>query len=160
MGSIPEKTKKVNSKPQTSQSKIQEIEAFYHALAKDQEELVCRYRPDGTLDFVNESYCRYFGKSYRQLVGRNLMPLMPDGDRRQVIDQITALSLENPVTMIEHRVILPNGEIRWLRWLTRMVFDQENRFVGYQSRGRDITKRKAKNGQKLKIVTDNSQFAA
>ena len=141
-------------------SKIRELKAFYRALAKDQEALICQYRPDGTLAFVNERYCRYFGKSSKQLVDRPFMPLMPDSDRKKVMNQMTALTHENPVSTIEHRVIMPNGEIRWLRWTFRMVFDEDNRFVGYQASGRDITKGKTKKQRRVKRLDTDSNFAA
>ena len=136
--------------------KMREVEAFYNALAKDLEELICRYRPDGTLAFVNDSYCRYFGKSYEQLVGHNLTPLIPEEDRKLLDKRMNDLCKENPITVAEHRVIMPNGEIRWLHWLIHMVFDDDGRFVGYQSKGRDVTKRKMKNNRNLKVHSKTS----
>ena len=46
-------------------------EARYRAIVEDQTELICRYQPDGTLTFVNEAYCRYFGLS-RIYIGLNV----------------------------------------------------------------------------------------
>lgn len=38
-------------------------EYSYRAVVEDQTELICRFLPDCTLTFVNDAYCRYFGKS-------------------------------------------------------------------------------------------------
>ena len=38
---------------------LQESEARYRDLVESQTEMICRYRPDGTLTFVNAAYCRH-----------------------------------------------------------------------------------------------------
>ena len=43
---------------------LRESEARYRAIVEDyQTELICRFKPNGTLTFVNEVFCRYFGKT-------------------------------------------------------------------------------------------------
>jgi|GEM_PF-3841548 len=46
------------------------------------------------------------------------------------------------------------------RWFIRKVFDNEDRFVGYQAKGQDITELKVINGNKSKasqrISNDNA----
>ena len=38
-------------------------EARYRAIVEDQSELVCRFRPDTMLTFVNDAFCRFFGSA-------------------------------------------------------------------------------------------------
>ena len=38
-----------------------------------QTEPICQFLPNGTLTFVNEACCNYFGKSREQLVGNKYM---------------------------------------------------------------------------------------
>jgi len=45
-------------------------EHLYRAIVEDQTEIICRFRPDGTISFVNEAFCRYFGKVRKRLSGR------------------------------------------------------------------------------------------
>ena len=42
-------------------------EERYRNVVQTQTELICRYLPDTTLTFVNDAYCRYFGKSRAEL---------------------------------------------------------------------------------------------
>ena len=121
---------------------IQASEAHYRAIVEDQTELICRYKPEGTLTFVNDAYCRYFDKQPEELIGHGFMPLIPEEDWIQIENLITSLSRDHPVGTIEHRIIRPNGEIRWQQWSDRVIFDQQGRLVEYQSVGRDITERK------------------
>jgi PAS domain-containing protein len=41
-------------------------EERYREVVESQTELVCRYLPDTTLTFVNEAYCRFFGRPRRR----------------------------------------------------------------------------------------------
>jgi PAS domain S-box-containing protein len=121
-----------------SEAALHQSQACYRAVVEDQTELICRFLPDGTILFVNEAYCRFFGESREKLIGRSYEPVIFEEDREAVAQLIASLSLENPVVMIENRVLV-NGEIRWTQWINRMIFDQQGHFVEYQSVGRDIT---------------------
>lgn len=121
---------------------LRESEARYRAIVEDQTELICRFRPDGTLTFVNEAYHRYFGKRREELIGCSFMPLIPEDDQEFVEKQFTSLSPENPIATYEHRVVLPSGDMRWQQWSDRAIFDEQDRLVEYQSVGRDITERR------------------
>ncbi|TAM45340.1 MAG: PAS domain S-box protein [Gammaproteobacteria bacterium] len=120
---------------------VQEAEARYRAVVGDLPVLLCRFLPDGTLTFVNDAYCRYFGKTRDELIGYSWVPLVPEEDREYVKGRFGSLSRDNPVVAYEHRVVVPGGEVRWQRWLDRAVFDGE-RLVEYQSIGEDITERR------------------
>jgi diguanylate cyclase (GGDEF)-like protein/PAS domain S-box-containing protein len=117
-------------------------EARYRAIVEDQTELICRFMPDGTLTFVNEAYCRYFNKQREELIGNSFMPLVPDEDRPQVEAQFASLGPSKPVVTYEHRVIMPDGNLRWHQWTDRAIFDEAGRVVEYASVGRDVTDRR------------------
>ncbi|HRV92572.1 MAG TPA: PAS domain S-box protein [Anaerolineae bacterium] len=124
------------------ETELQESEARYRAIIEDNSELICRLKPDGTLTFVNTAFCRYFGKRPEELIGRSFFPIVPKEDRQRLEQYLAALSVEQPSGSIEHRVVLPNGEIHWQRWSDRLIFDQNGCLVEIQSVGRDITDRK------------------
>ena len=125
-----------------SEEALRQSEARYRAIVEDQTELICRFRPDGTLTFVNDAYCRYFSKERSALIGHTFMPLILEEDQEKFDKYIACLSRENPVGTVEHRVILPNGEIRWQQWSDRALFDEQGNLVEFQSVGWDITERK------------------
>lgn len=121
----------------TEQRKIEE--AMQSGL--DQVELVCRFSPDMKLAFVNEAYCAYYKLSREKLLGRYL-PFVYDGDAKLVKQHFAALSQERPVGIIEHRVVKSRGDVRWLRWLNRVVFDSQGQPLEFWSVGQDITRSK------------------
>ena len=119
--------------------RLKKSEARYRAVVEDQTELISRYRPDYVLTFVNEAHCRYFSKTRQELLGHSFMPLLPEKDQERVAKHLATFSLQNPVGVIEHRAVLPGGEIRWQQWSDRAIFDDEGRLIEFQSVGRDIT---------------------
>lgn len=117
-------------------------EERYRAIVEDQSELICRFLSDGTLTFVNEAYCRYFGKRREELIGHSFTPLIAEEDKPQVVAAFNSLDKSNQVVTYEHRVILPDGSMRWQQWTDRLVFFESGKILEYASVGRDITERK------------------
>jgi diguanylate cyclase (GGDEF)-like protein/PAS domain S-box-containing protein len=122
---------------------LQESRAYFNAILEDIPFFVCRLAPDGTISFVNEACCRYFGKSAEELVGRSFIPLIPEEDREKTRKHISSIGPARPVATIEHRGIRADGEIRWQRWTNRALFDEDGNITGFQSVGEDITEQKA-----------------
>ena len=114
----------------------------YRAIVEDQTDLICRYLLDGTLVYVNEAYCRYFGKSRAEFLGKSFIPLFLAEEQDFVKGEISSLSVQQPYATYEHRVLLYTGELRWIQWTDRAIFNAQGGITGYQSVGRDITERK------------------
>jgi len=123
-------------------AELRESEERYRSLVEMQTELVCRFKPDGTLTFVNEAYCSCFGRTRDQLLGHRFAPLIPPEDRALVQRQLDALSPARPLATVEHRVIDAHGETRWQRWTNRAFYDPRGRVLGFQAVGVDITEHK------------------
>jgi PAS domain S-box-containing protein len=125
---------------------LRESEQRYHNIIEDQTELICRFLPDGTHVFVNEAYARYFGKTRDELIGTVFRAdIFPD-DREKFKQFFFSLTPGHPVDYIMHRIIMPDGEVRWQRWSDRAIFDERGCLVEYQSVGRDITGQKKAEG--------------
>ncbi len=117
-------------------------EARYRAVVEDQTELICRYAPGYVITFVNQSFCRQFSKDRQALIGTNVFELVAEIDRDQLRSHLESLNIDSPIRTQEHRVVLPDREIRWHRWTNRAILDEEGTVVEYQSVGLDITDRK------------------
>ena len=117
-------------------------EARYRSVVEDQTETIIRYTPDGICTFVNESYCRLFGKSRMNFLGSSFYAQIYEADRDHVVKKIKSLSSANPVEVDERRVILPNGELVWQQCTDRIILNEKRKIVEYQGVGVDITERK------------------
>ncbi|MBD2776472.1 bifunctional diguanylate cyclase/phosphodiesterase [Iningainema tapete] len=117
---------------------LQKSEIRYRAIVEDQTELIARYLPDGTLTFVNQAYALYFGYSPEELIGSRYQPIIFEADRERVAQSVASMSADNPVVIVENRVVF-GDKVCWTQWHNRMLFDNQGNFIEYQSVGRDIT---------------------
>ena len=119
---------------------LKESENRYRNVVETQTELICRFLPDSTLTFVNDAYCRYFGKNREELIGSKFVYLIPENDQEMTLRHINSL-VENPPTELnEHQVIRPDGSIGWQQWENHVI--SRDGLVELQGIGRDITERK------------------
>jgi PAS domain S-box-containing protein len=139
---------------------LRESEARYRAIVEDyQTELICRFRPDGKLTFVNEVFCRYFGKTRKELQGVNLLTFLPETDQKRFVEHLASFGPRQPAAMLEHQLILPNGQSRWFQRTDRAIFDNRGMLYEFQSVGRDITERKQMESQIKVAQTHLTQVA-
>jgi diguanylate cyclase (GGDEF)-like protein/PAS domain S-box-containing protein len=117
-------------------------EARYKAIVEDQTDLICRFLPDGRLTFVNDAYCRYFGKKREQLLGKNFAPPIFEDDRLLLAAKLATVCQDDPAVTLEHRVMREEGGIRWHQWTNRAIYDQADNLIEFQAVGRDITEQK------------------
>jgi len=130
-----------------AQRLLAEKENLYRALVEDMPALVCRFDENAVLSYVNEAYCRFFGKTPEELVGKSFFDLLPEEARQAAKQQFLSLTPESPSVTYEHEVILPDGTIGWQRWTDRALFDKEGRRIGFQSIGYDLTGERLKQNQ-------------
>ncbi|MDD1702619.1 MAG: PAS domain-containing protein [Methanoregula sp.] len=127
------------SKRKKIEAALNKSEERYRNIVQTQTEFICRFRPDGTHIFANEAYCRYFNMRCTDLMGHRFKPKIPPEDQPKVREFFASLTPDHPSGIIEHRIIMPDGEIRWQRWSEQGIFDESGAVIEYQSVGRDIT---------------------
>ncbi|HVL38623.1 MAG TPA: PAS domain S-box protein, partial [Fimbriimonadaceae bacterium] len=125
-----------------AQEAQRQSEERYRAIVESQLEMVCRFRVDGTILFVNGAYARSRQTTPEALIGANFWEFIEPEDREGVRKLLDQLSPSNPQVSIENRFETAEGT-RWTLWTNRgLVFDEQGRAVEAQSSGIDITDRK------------------
>ena len=114
----------------------------YLSLLEDQTEMICRFDSDGVLLYVNDAFCRFFGKPREALIGQKWHPEAHPEDLSLINEKLNTLSPTHPVVKIENRVVAAEGVIRWGQFVNQAFFDTVGRLVEMQSVGRDITDQK------------------
>ncbi|MCB1104501.1 MAG: PAS domain S-box protein [Opitutaceae bacterium] len=109
---------------------LQKVEASYRGIVEDQVDLICRYKPDGRLTFVNGSYARAFGRKRTELVGEPI-PFLDAGHISSKESQTS-----------EHDLVLADGRSVTISWTQRPIYDDRGTLLEYQAVGHDITERK------------------
>jgi PAS domain S-box-containing protein len=121
---------------------LRESEERYRSVVEGQTELIVRFLPDATITFVNEAFCRFFSKSRQDILGSSAMDFVFGADKSDVAEGLANLknfSLTGHIQPYQTRVVLANGEIRWLESTTRSIYGADGSFSEFQSVARDIT---------------------
>lgn len=137
------------STQRASEEALQISEQRYRAIVEDQTDLIVRFRPDGLILFINEAFARFFNQQKDEIVQTHFMQNVFAKDYDNVISKLTkSLNPDAPVMTIEHQIIDNHGEVRWLQWTNRgmfdfpLFFDDDHVLEEIQAVGRDITERK------------------
>jgi len=109
---------------------LQQVEASYKGIVEDQPDLICRYRSDGKITFVNGAYARAVNRKRNELVGVDFPYFAPG-----------AAIADEPYTF-ESEMLFNDGRRLWIRWTQRAIKDDERQTMEYQAVGHDITERK------------------
>ena len=125
-----------------AEAALRDSEERYRALVESHSEMMCRFRPDGTILFANTAYARSRGTTPEALQNANFWNFVPDGDRSAVRAMLDSLTPETPESRVENRFETTEGE-RWVLWTNRALrFTPDGRVAEAQSTGIDITDRK------------------
>lgn len=105
-------------------------------------EMVCRYRADGTILFVNRAYANSLNRDPAELTGANLWQFVTGDDQSHVRGMLDRLTLEEPELTIENRFETAGGP-RWMLWRNHALeFDANGQWSIAQSTAIDITERR------------------
>ncbi len=137
-------------------AELAQSEARYRAILETQSEMICRYLPDTTLTFVNNAYCRHFGKTPDELVGRSFLELIPEEQRDATRAYVQALVERPHEEVYQHQAINAEGELRWQVWRDTPIRDVDGHVIEVQAVGEDITERRLAE-QEIQAVTAQLQ---
>ncbi len=120
---------------------LRQSEARHRAIVECQTELVCRFLPDGTVTFANDALACYYERTVKELIGLNVMMLLPPADRASFCSQLGEISRKEITRSIERRVVTKTGEVRWQQWTERSIHNDRGEIIEWQAVGRDVTDR-------------------
>lgn len=126
----------------TSEAQLAAERERFHAILSDTDVLMCRFRADGTMTYVNGAYCRFFGVQPSQILGTDLFAFIPAEHCPIIRRHLALLTRDAPSSSHEHQVCRADGELRWQRWTDRALFAADGTLFEYQSVCIDITDRR------------------
>ncbi|MGF1641173.1 MAG: PAS domain-containing protein [Rhodospirillales bacterium] len=117
-------------------------EGLYRQLVETQPDLISRFLPDGTLNFVNAAYARFLGRRPQDLVGKLFFEFLSEEDAARVTARLASVAIDDPTRQFEHPMVRCDGAQRWFLWTVVALFDQHGDVLTFQSVGADITERR------------------
>jgi PAS domain S-box-containing protein len=126
----------------TAERAVSESEKRFRAVVEDQTDLICRFKPDGMLTFVNDAFCRFHVKTCEELIGTNFFHTLSEEDAAIPLSYINSLPPEEPVVSFDHRLCSPDGRLVWHQYRVRRLFQKQDDTREFQAVIQDITQRK------------------
>ncbi len=120
---------------------LRENEEKYRLLVENQTDLIVKVDVVGKLLFVSPSYCKMFGKTEKEMLGKTYLPLVHEDDRQSTEDAIEQLYEAPYHVKLEHRAFTVNS-LRWLAWSVTAVLDENGKVKEILGIGQDITDKK------------------
>ncbi|GEM_PF-852783 len=124
---------------------LQLSEARYRGIIREQTDLICRFTPDGTLQFMNDAFRRFYDISGKEPIGHHYSIYMSQQHQHEFAEHLSAsrqLSATSPVTTFLQGSGQEGGSLRWYEWNDCALLDEFGAILEVQSVGRDISDRK------------------
>lgn len=122
-----------------TQQALELSERRYRAVVEDQSELIIRMLPDLTVTFVNNAYCRFFGRSPEQLLGRSVLEQSRPEERAQLRRLLAGIAPASPALERDAQETDASGAARRMHWSARGMFGPGGALMEIQAVGRDVT---------------------
>ncbi len=142
---------------QQIQGKYAQLEMQFRSTVEMQTDLITLSKPDGTVLYMNRANCEFFGKTLDQMNGKSFTALVPEEDRKRTLEVFCSVSVEKPIVVNRHQVINGKGEIRWMEWINRGIFDERGHLETVLANGRDITNQ-VKADEARKIAEEDAKL--
>ncbi|MEA3458423.1 MAG: PAS domain-containing protein, partial [Candidatus Thermoplasmatota archaeon] len=129
----------------TKQKEIEESlrksEENYRTLVENQTDIVFKINRDMKFLYINPPYCNIFGKKEKDLLGKNYLSFIHEGDREKTQKAFDKICKPPYTCYVEHRTMAKDGW-RWIASSNKSILDSDNNVAGIIGIGRDITKQK------------------
>ena len=120
---------------------LRDSEERYRLLVENQTDMIVKFDADGQLTFVSQSYCKAFGKSEDELLGKEFIPLIHEEDKEVVEKALNKVHRPPYIAHVEQRAMTKDGW-RWQAWLNTAVLNEKNEVEATVAVGRDINNQK------------------
>ncbi len=124
-----------------TEASLRQQEERYRLMVEHVEDLIVRVDVQGRFEFVSPSYCKTFGHTEEELLGKAFMPSVHPNDRASVEAAMQSLHAPPYSYSLEQRERTVHGW-RWLQWSNTAVRDAQGEVIGIIGVGRDVTERK------------------
>ncbi|RQD66631.1 PAS domain S-box protein [Desulfonatronovibrio magnus] len=123
-------------------NRLRQSEEKFRKLSEDMPSMICTFTSDSTLTYVNKAYADFFNSTPEALLGARWLDFVPETEREAARKNFQQLSVEHPFNSYEHRVTNESGDLKWMAWTDRALFDDQGHLNYYLAIGLDITKQK------------------
>lgn len=141
IGSTQDEIGRLSEDIQNMLSRLREAETRYRTIIDTQREMLCRFRPDGTITFANEAFCRAFNQPSDAIIGCKFDSFITAAAAKSLDDYIDLARQDNRGFSFECEAPLPDNAQKplWHQWFVLGPKSIPQGGWEYQACGHDIT---------------------
>nr|WP_321399105.1 PAS domain S-box protein [uncultured Desulfobacter sp.] len=155
---INEALRKKRKKEKEAADLIARSEKQYRDLVETANSIIIRWDNQGMIRFINSYGCRFFGYSQEELVGQDVMTIVPNVERSSGRDlaHLVRDIVVNPslYTNVSSENIKKSGDTVWVTWTNKAVFDESGKINEILAIGNDISRLKQTEAE-LEALNEN-----
>ena len=125
-----------------AEAKLRESEERFRTMADGLAFMVWVHGPDGEQQFVNKTFCDYFGVSHEEIRAGSWQMLLHPEDASAYLNEFLACVRDRRPFHAETRVKNSAGAWRWIESFGKPRFTSTGEFLGFVGVSPDITERK------------------
>ena len=155
---INEELHRKNREEKAAAQLIASSEKQYRDLVETANSIIIRWDNNGLIRFINSYGCRFFGYEQEELIGQDVMTIVPNVEISSGRDLASLVKdiVVNPerYANVSSENIKKNGEIVWVTWTNKAIFDESGDIKEILAIGNDITLLK-QTESKLEALNEN-----
>jgi PAS domain S-box-containing protein len=124
------------------EARLRESESLFRGMADNLPHIVWLHDAEGKQEFVNQTFCDYFGVTREEMRDQKWKILVHSEDAEAYAAEFAACVRERRPFHAEVRVKDRTGEWRWLESWSTPRFDEAGQYVGHVGTSADVTDRK------------------
>jgi len=138
--------KEVENTLRKSEKDLLESRENYKELVTNARSIILKMDTDGKFIFINEFGQNFFGFSNEELIGKHalgtIVPINTQSEKG--LDKLVESIIRDPDSFSVNINInvKKNGELVWIEWYNKALFDENGKRTGHMAIGVDVTKRK------------------
>jgi PAS domain S-box-containing protein len=157
---------RTSSRDITHQKELEEeLEAkskLLSSISEDQPDMIIRTTGEGSILYINNSFAEFFGLHREAVTGRKYFEVIGPSDIEKINEQLLLITIDHPSVKAVIEYPRPGGEILFIEWIFRNLYNQEGVLSEQLGIGRDVTEnillnRKLQHSQALYKTVVNNQ---
>lgn len=118
------------------------VQGLEHSTTSQEASILCNFAPDGTVTYVNDSFCNFFSGKRESFLGRSVGSWIPPCssdffEEHSIL--LHSLPGQASAQVFHHDVKNSIGELRSLEWIVVPVLDKAWNIAMFSAVGRDVT---------------------
>jgi PAS domain S-box-containing protein len=130
-----------SEKKQFSQA-LHASEQRYRMVVETQPDMLCRCLADTTLTFVNDAWCRFFGRSREELIGRKILDFIPSSSHEYFLCHFAKTIVKKQPVSWQCNRLSTGRNPSWRQWMVHPIISDDGHIREIQATARDITELK------------------